>query len=144
MNTDPHTENCSHWLASHFEHRSSSAFYFDSYGIFPIIRAIQNFWRPNCTVWNYNTVQLQRLTSTVCGQYCCLFTLYMDRRYTLKIFIVLFTADIVNRQVNEIFTSQYEPLRKELRGGQCSYVIYERYDTIKIYHCYFYCRSEWR
>ena len=40
----------------------------------PITPAIQNFLRRNFTLWNYNTVQPQGLTSTVCGQYCCLFT----------------------------------------------------------------------
>jgi hypothetical protein len=129
VNTEPHTEKGSHWLAIHFEPKSSSAFYFDSYVISPIIPAIQTFLRRNCTVWNHNTVQLQGLTSTVCGQYCCLFTLYMDRGYTPKQFIGLFTTDNADRQVNRIFTSVFAPLRKELRGGQCRNM-YKRYDII--------------
>jgi len=130
VNTDPHTEKGSHWLAIHFEPKSSSAFYFDSYGISPIIPAIQTFLRRNCTVWNHNTVQLQGLTSTVCGQYCCLFTLYMDRGYTPKQFIGFFTAHIADRQVTQIFTSEFGPLRTQLRGGQCSNKMYKRYVTI--------------
>jgi hypothetical protein len=124
------TQKDSHWLAIHFEPKSSSAFYFDAYGISLIIPAIQTFLRRNCIVWNHSTVQLQGLTSTVCGQYCCLFTLYMDRGYTPKQFIGFFTADIADRQVNKIFTSEFRPLRKELRGGQCSNNIYKRYATI--------------
>ena len=82
INADPHTERGSHWLAIHFEPTSSSAYYFDSYGIFPIIPTIQEFLKLNCTVWDYNATQPYGLTSTVCGQYCCLFALYMDRGYT--------------------------------------------------------------
>ena len=51
INTDPHTERGSHWLAIHFETRSSRAYYFDSYGIFPIIPTILDFLKRNCTVW---------------------------------------------------------------------------------------------
>ena len=67
-----------------------------------IIPAIQNFLRHNCTVWNQNTVKLLGLTSTVCGQYCYLFTLYMDREYTPKQIIGFSNADIADCQVNKI------------------------------------------
>jgi len=72
VNTDAHTQTGSHWLAIRLEPRSSSAFYFDSYGLSPNVLDIQTFLRRNCTVLNYNTVQLQGSTSTVCKQYCCL------------------------------------------------------------------------
>jgi hypothetical protein len=32
LNADPHKEDGSHWLAIHIEPRSSTSFYFDSYG----------------------------------------------------------------------------------------------------------------
>ena len=84
INADPHTEKVSHWLAIHFEPKDSSAYYLDSYVNSPLIPAIHAFLRRNCTVWFYNTVQLQGLTSTVCGHYSCPSTLYMDRGYTPK------------------------------------------------------------
>jgi len=126
INADPHTEGGSHWLAIHFEPRSSTAYYFDSYGFLPFIRTIHAFLRRNCTVWDYNTVQLQGLTSTVCGQYCCMFALYMDRGYTPKQFVGLFSTDIADRQIDEIFTSEFGPLRDKPRGGQCSHSMYKR------------------
>ena len=86
INADPHTEKGSRWLAIHSEPRASSAYY-DSYGISPIIPAIQTHLRRNCTVWVYNTVKLQGLTSNVCGQNCCLFALYIDKGYTPKHFV---------------------------------------------------------
>jgi hypothetical protein len=51
INTDPHTEKGSHWLAVHFFPKSSSAYYFDSYGILPLVPDIEAFIRRNCTVW---------------------------------------------------------------------------------------------
>ena len=85
INTDPHTEKCSHWLAVHFFPKSSSAYYFDSYGILPLVTDTKAFIRRNCTVWDYNKRQLQGLTSNTCGKYCCLFALYMTiRRATRK------------------------------------------------------------
>ena len=81
VNTDPHTETGSHWLAVHFQLCSHSSYYFDSYGLPPFIPSIQSFIRRNCSVWDYNSVQLQVPTSAVCGKYCCLFALYMDRLY---------------------------------------------------------------
>ena len=78
VNTDAHTQTGSHRLAIRLEPRSSSAFYFDSYGLSPNVLDIQTFLRRNCTVLNY-TIQLQGPMSTVCGQYCCMFALYTDR-----------------------------------------------------------------
>ena len=65
INADPHTEKGSHWLAIHFEPKASSAYYFDYYGISPLVPTLHAFLRRNCTVWVYNTVQLQGMTSTV-------------------------------------------------------------------------------
>jgi hypothetical protein len=50
-NADPHTEKGSHWLAIHFETKASSAYYFDSYGISPLVPTINAFLRRKCTVW---------------------------------------------------------------------------------------------
>jgi len=107
INADPHTEKVSHWLAIHFEHKASSAYYFDSYGISPLVPAIHAFLRRNCTVWVYNTVQLQGLTSTVCGHYCCIFSLYMDRGYTQKQFVGLFNSKMADRQFKKLFSSEF-------------------------------------
>ena len=124
INDDPQTERGSHWLPIHFEPRSSSAYYFNSNDIIPTIEA---FLKRNCTVFDYNTAQLQGLTSTFCSQYCCLFALCMDRGYNPKQFVGLFNANIADRQIDQFFTSEFGPLRKEPRGDQCSSNIYERY-----------------
>jgi hypothetical protein len=122
VNTDAHTQTGTHWLAIRLEPRSSSAFYFDSYGLSPFVQDIQSFLRRNCTVLNYNTIQLQGPLSTVCGQYCCLFALFMDRGYTGPQFTGLFTpgphADL---QVERLFASEFgEGALPHGRGLCCS------------------------
>ena len=120
VNTDPHTESGSHWLAIHFQSKSHSSYYFDSYGLPPYIPSIQSFIRRNCSVWDYNTVQLQGLTSTICGKYCCLFALYMDRGYTPKQFVGLLATATADRLLSDMFKLEFGPIRNMSRGGQCS------------------------
>jgi hypothetical protein len=67
VNTEPHTESGSHWLAIHLQLLSSRLYYFDSYDLRPYISAIQSLINHNCTVWDYNTLQLQGSTTTVCA-----------------------------------------------------------------------------
>ena len=81
VNADPLTEGGSHWLAVQFRPKSSYAYYFDSYGIVPFVPDIVAFVTRNFT-WDHNKKTLQSLTSDVCGKYCCLFTLYIDRGHT--------------------------------------------------------------
>jgi len=50
INSDPHAERGSHWLAVHLRPKSSSAYYFDSYGIIPLVPHIQAFMKRSCTI----------------------------------------------------------------------------------------------
>jgi hypothetical protein len=94
VNCDPHTENGSHWLAINFQPKSFGGFYFDSYGLHPYIPSFRSLLKRTCSVWDFNTTQLQGLTSSVCGHYCCLFALYLDRGYSPK----QFTASLTQGQ----------------------------------------------
>jgi hypothetical protein len=127
VNTDPHTEKGSHWLAINFQNKSYSPFYFDSYGLFPYVYPIHSLLRRSCTVWDLNTTQLQGLTSSVCGHFCCLFALYMDRGYTPHQFISLFHPNIADRQVEHMFRLEFGLQRKQSRGGQCCTCFNMRY-----------------
>jgi len=118
VNTDAHTQSGSHWLAIRLEHRFSTAFSFDYYGLPPHIQDMETFLRRNCTVLDYNTIELQGPLSMVCGEYCCLFTLYTDRGYTGKQFVGLITPDIADQQVKQLFPSEFGSLRRVPRGGQ--------------------------
>jgi hypothetical protein len=117
--TDPHTEKGSHWLAINFQTQSYSAFYFDSYSLFTYVYHIQSLLRRSCSAWDLNTTQIQGLDSSVCGHYCCLFALYMDRGYTPHQFISLFHPDIADHQVTNMVRAEFGPLGKSSRGGQC-------------------------
>ena len=109
INSDPHTKDGSHWLAFHFEPKSSKAFYFDSYGHPPYNPHTQAFIRRNCTVWDYNTIQLQGPTILVYGKYFCLFALFMDRRFAQNntwtcLLLTLLTAK------SQLFTQKFGTL----------------------------------
>ena len=82
VNTDPYTASGTHWLAIHIQQRSYSGYFFDSYGLPSLIPSILTFLRRTCSVWEYNPTLLLGWTSTVCGQYCCIFALYMHRGYS--------------------------------------------------------------
>jgi hypothetical protein len=120
VNTDPQTKRGSHWLAVNFQPKSYSSYYFDSYGLAPYIPSIQEFLKRTCVLSEYNKTQLQGLSSTVCGKYCCLFALYTDRGYTPKHFVSLFEPGTADAQITRLFASEFGPLHKIPRGGQCN------------------------
>jgi len=131
VNTDPHTEPGTHWQAIHFlnPHRFSSGYFFDSYGRCPHIPGILDFIQRHCTVRQYNRTQLQGPKTTVCGEYCCLFALYMDRGYTPKQFERLFAAvaSDAEQRIHLLFCSEFGPtLCKQRSGGQCCTSLYKR------------------
>jgi len=111
VNTDPHTEPGLHWQAIYFQnpHRTSNGYFFDSYGRDSFIPSIQDFIRRHCTVWQYSRMQLQGPTTTVCGEYCCLFALYMDRGYTRQQFVGLFAAENADPNIHQLFCSEFGP-----------------------------------
>ena len=122
LNTDLHTQEGKHWLAIHFQQKSSTAFYFHSYGHPPPSDLnVLSFLKRKCTVWNYNTTSLQGPTSVVCGHFCCLFALYMDEGYTPQKFLRLFTPGIADRQVVLLFTRNFGSLCGTPRGDSAAY-----------------------
>jgi hypothetical protein len=122
VNTDPHTDSGWHWLAIHIQSRSSRLYYFDSYGLPPYIPAIQSFINRNCTVLDYNTIQLEGSMTTVCDKYCCLMALYMVRGYSPQKFVGHFSGSIQSdKRVSELFKAEFGPLPNVLRrNGQCN------------------------
>ena len=105
VNTDPHTASGTHWLANHLQPRSYFGYFFDSYGLPPLNPSIANFISRTCSVWEYNTTRLQEWKSTDCGQYCCLFVLYIHRGYSPRQFVGLFYSATADRQISRLFAS---------------------------------------
>lgn len=117
VNTGPHNAKGTQWIATDLNPRSYSGYFLDSYRLPSLVPNIIAFLRRMCTVWEYNVTLLQRLTSRVCGKYCCLFVLYMDRGYTAKQLVALFDCAIADRQVNSLFASEFEPLCNNIAGS---------------------------
>ena len=107
VNTDTHTSKGTYWLAIHVQPRFYSVYFLDSYGLPPLIPSILTFLRRACSVYEYNTIQLQGCTSSVCGEYCCLFALYIHRGYTPRQFVGLFDAATANRQISRLYASEF-------------------------------------
>ena len=117
-----------HWLVIHFETRSSSAYYFDSYRI-PLTHYSNH---PSILETQLHRLGLQCVRAAWSDQHgprpnLLPIALYMERGYTPKQFVGLFTLEMAARQTDEIFTSEFGPLGKEPSGGQCSYNIYKSY-----------------
>jgi hypothetical protein len=112
INAYPHTEKGSHRLAVHLQTRSYTAYCFDSYGLPPFILSVYYFLTHNFSLWNRNNVQLHERTSKVCGQYCCLFALYMDRVYTPKQFVDLIDTAKADSQISIMFEQEFWKLRR--------------------------------
>ncbi len=68
-NTDNANKPGEHWVAFWFESKESIEF-FDSYGFHP------SYFGFSLSCTNYNTLTIQSLDSSVCGEYC-LYYLYM-------------------------------------------------------------------
>ena len=53
------------------------------------------------------------MASSVCGEYCCLFALYLDRGYSLEQFVCPFDPRTADKQVAQVFTSEFGSSRKK-------------------------------
>jgi hypothetical protein len=70
-NLDAHNRPGSHWIAITFRDKYS-AWYFDTYGLPPIVKSLDDFLRHNTAHFTYNHHhQLQNIASDICGQYVC-------------------------------------------------------------------------
>ena len=98
-NTDPYTQQGSHWVMVWFS-KEGSGLFFDSYGFAPEIwsKDIARFIRANSHHHSYTTKQLQWTESRVCGKWC------------------LYAADQLCREKDLVaelytnFTSNYGPM----------------------------------
>lgn len=94
VNTDPHNEDGTHWVAFYLDGEVESRGvieFFDSYGQPPHLYFYQGFLRRNARRYLYNEHRLQSDNTQVCGHYCLVY-LYLRIHYGLKIkdFVQLF------------------------------------------------------
>lgn len=76
VNTDGHKLPGAHWVAMYVD-RSGHGWFFDSYGLPPIVPDHLIRLRRNCRLFEYNATQLQGPNSQCCGHYCVMFLHYM-------------------------------------------------------------------
>jgi hypothetical protein len=88
VNTDPISKPGTHWQAIAIDtHRNGE--FFCSFGLPPYVPQIRKFLDRHCKAWKHNTVDVQALDSTVCGQYCAMFLLFKAHGYSMNDFVGL-------------------------------------------------------
>lgn len=93
VNLSPSTHPGSHWIAIYIDVRGNGV-YFCSFGMRPKVKSIQNFLKLRCKSVRHNPVQLQRLSSTFCGQYSAVFLFYAFQGVELKTFLKHFSRNL--------------------------------------------------
>lgn len=94
VNTDPISEQGSHWLAMYFPSNDVGEF-FDSYGYPPEFykKNFKMFLNSHTKTWTYNPRCLQSLNSSTCGQFCLYFIMNRNRGKTLQSIVRSFSND---------------------------------------------------
>lgn len=83
-NTDDSSKPGTHWVAFYFENIYNKEF-FDSYGFTPSVYGF------NISANIRNPIQLQSLTSTVCGQYCIFYLIQRSSGFPMYNLITCFS-----------------------------------------------------
>lgn len=98
INLSPHTEGGSHWVSIYIS-VNRIAFYFDSFGL-PVRNSyIAQFLKKHAIRVTYNKTQLQHITSTKCGKFCCAFAIAILKNCSISSFMTKFCKNLF---VNDI------------------------------------------
>ena len=92
VNTDDHTKPGTHWVAIYIDNNRFGT-YFDSYGLAPASKHHIDRLQRNCHSFSWNTMELQSIDSTCCGQYSVIFLYHMCHGKRINAFLRLFTRD---------------------------------------------------
>jgi len=93
-NLDTSKNPDSRWVAVYID-PSGRGYYFDSYDLPSLYKKFENFLNRNCVWWNFNRATLQAPFSTVCGQHCVYFLVYMCRGEPMRAIVSRFSRDVV-------------------------------------------------
>lgn len=94
INFDPLSKPGIHWIAVHVID-SQHVEYFDSYAIQPFVPNILIFLSKFSSL-RTNPTRLQNYKSDLCGEYCCLYTLFKSTKRSLSQFIGVFSHPHIN------------------------------------------------
>ena len=95
FNTDDHTKPGHHWVSVYVDKKNNKGWFFDSYGLPPIVPNHSKCLRKNCKHFEWNTKRLQSDTSEVCGHYCIMFLNYMSEGSNVKKFLENFSDNFI-------------------------------------------------
>lgn len=98
INLSPHNEPGTHWVAVYID-ENDHAYYFDSYGFGIRNNFIKSFLRMHSTKLTINCKQLQHISSTKCGKFCCVFVAIILKDCLISEFLKKFSLNLF---VNDI------------------------------------------
>jgi hypothetical protein len=123
-NTDRKGMRGEHWVCFYFDN-SGNAEYFDSYGMPPANCDLFKFFQSNGHNHKINEVQLQGMTSTVCGHYCIAFIANRARGHSMENIVQRFKGRQsgqkdreVGKLVSEVYDIKQSKTRFQAGGGQ--------------------------
>lgn len=109
VNTDPHREKGSHWVAMYFPSDENGEF-FDSYGYPPEFyrENFKTFLESHTRKWKYNHRTLQSLNSNSCGQFCLYFVINRNHGRSMSMIVNSFSKNLIlNDQRVTVFAKKY-------------------------------------
>lgn len=98
INLSKKSEAGSHWVALCID-RFGVAYYFDSFGLPPKNVFIKQFIKMHSKKLVFNKTQLQHITSSKCGKYCCVFVVVFLKNLSFPSLLRKFS---LNLSINEI------------------------------------------
>ena len=98
INTDKHNQKGEHWVGIYVSTKNIG-YYFDSYGLPPINKEINDYLNRNTNGWKFNQRPIQGLDSNKCGQFSVLFIILKTIGYTLNQITNLFTENYKNNDI---------------------------------------------
>jgi len=81
VNLSSSSSGGSHWTAIYIN-ENARGFYFDTFAR-PPPKQIVTFLKRNCKLYQYNKIQVQDNTSTLCGLFCIVFIYFSVRRVNI-------------------------------------------------------------
>lgn len=99
INLSMHNEPGSHWVVAYIA-TNGEGYYFDSFGFDIKNYFIRSFFKLHSKSINVNRRQLQHITSTKCGQFCCTFIICLLKNNSIDQFsnrfgMNLFVNDLI-------------------------------------------------
>lgn len=93
LNLDEASEPGSHWVVVDFHKNTGKIFYFDSFGLPPLFDDLLEKLQTDSSSLTFSQTQLQRINTTVCGQYCLLYCILRSYNFSSEYIIDLLYCD---------------------------------------------------